>query len=105
MKKVIDIKTKEELKNITEENTHFDVALASHMDKVKKTIDELTEELEHYKSLAKKVFGKEGGNDVFSTETRISYLMNTEELEKLIGKDKVKELKNRKSEKTFVLGR
>ena len=102
-KKTFDIYTKAELKEkYTKDNTRFDVALASHMDKLDKAIKGLTAELDAVKSIAKQVFGNDGGNDVFSTETRVSFLLNMDELIELIGEEKVNELKNKPSTKTYV---
>lgn len=103
-KKTVELYTKQELKEkYTADGTRFDVALASHMDKLNKTIKSLTAELDAVKDVAKQVFGDDGGNDIFRTETRVSYVLNTDELTELIGADKVAELKNKPSKKVYVL--
>ena len=100
--KTITIKSKEEIKAISPDTIKFDIALKARMDSLDRTIKELTAEYDAVKKTAKAVFGKDGGNGVFSTETRISYILNLEELTELIGADKVEELKNKASEKTYV---
>lgn len=99
----IELFTKEELKEIiTEDKTHFDVALRSRMEKLERIAKGLNAEIDAVKALGKSVFGENGGNKVFHTETVISYILNTAELEELIGKDKVKELKNKPRKSTSL---
>lgn len=100
--KTITIKSKEELQEMTADNVRFDVALKARMDSIDKTIKELTAEMNKVKDIAKQVFGKNGGNDVFSTSTSVQYLLNMDELSELIGTDKIKELKNVPSPRTSV---
>ena len=100
---VVDIMTKEEiLENITADKVHFDVALRSRMEKLERLIKGLSDEYNAVKDVAKAVFGENGGNKVFRTETTISYILNTKELETLIGADKVKALKNKPRKSTSV---
>ena len=101
--KSFELLTKQEIKaKYTKENTRFDVALKEHMDKIDKAEKALKAEMDAVKAIAKDVFGKEGGNGVFSTETRVSYILNENELIELIGKEKFESLKTRLSEKTYV---
>lgn len=101
--KTIELLTKQEIKaKYTKANTRFDVALKEHMDKIDKAEKALKTEIDAIKTIAKDVFGKDGGNGVFSTETRISYILNENELIELIGKEKFDSLKNKLSEKTYV---
>lgn len=100
--KTIKVMTKEEVKNISPENTRLDVTTKERLDACLRTIDELQAEVDAVKKVAKTVLGKDGDNGVFSTETRKSYLLNIDELTELIGADMVKKLKNRLSEKTYV---
>jgi len=99
----IDIMSKEEIaENITADKVHFDVALRSRMERLERLIKELSAEYDAVKDVAKVVFGENGGNKVFHTETTISYILNTKELESLIGADKVKALKNKPRKSTSV---
>lgn len=100
--KTITIKSKEEVKAIKPDTIKFDIALKARMDSLDRTIKELSAELDAVKKAAKKAFGNDGGNGIFSTETRIAYVLNIEELTELIGADKVEELKNKPSPKTYV---
>ena len=102
-KKTFDLLTKTEIKEkYTKENVRFDVALKEHMDKLDKAEKAIKAEMDAVKNLAKEIFGDEGGNGVFSTEKRISYLLNEDDLIQLIGKDAVEKLKNRESKKVYV---
>ena len=101
--KSFELLTKQEIKEkYTKEKTRFDIALKEHMDKIDKAEKALKAEIDAVKAIAKDVFGKDGGNGVFSTETRISYILNENELIEIIGKEKYDSLKNRLSEKTYV---
>lgn len=94
--------TKQEIKAITADNIKPDVALKEHMDKLKYLIDALSGEFEAYKTVLKEIFGDDGGNKVFRTESRTDYIMNTEALIELIGEEKYKALKNKPSKKVYV---
>lgn len=101
--KSFELLTKAEIKaKYTRDNTRFDIALKEHMDKLDKGEKAIKAEMDAVKALAKDVFGKDGGNGVFSTETRKSYLLNEQELIDLIGEETYKALKNKLSEKTYV---
>lgn len=102
--KTIDINLldKAEVKAMTKENTKLDITMKEHMDKLERTIKALSAEYDRVKAIAKETFGKEGGNGIFSTETRVSYILNMDELTELIGADKVEELKNKEKESTYV---
>lgn len=103
-KKTFELLTKAEVKaKYTAESIAFDVALKAHMDKLNDAVSCLENEIKAVKEIAKKQFGKNGGNGVFRTETRESYLLNTDELIELIGIEKYNALKNKLSEKTYVL--
>ena len=94
----IETYTKQELtEKYTADNTRFDIALKEHMDKVKALRKALTAEEDAVKNLAFDVFGDNGGNGVFTTETTDAYVLNMDALTELIGADKVAELKNKYS--------
>lgn len=97
--KTVSILTKSEVKTM---EIKLDVATREHVIKIDGIIKALSTELDAIKDKAKKTFGENGGNGVFSTETRESYILNTDELIELIGKEKFENLKNKLSKKTYV---
>lgn len=99
----IELMTKAEImEKFTKDNTRFDVALKNHMDRLDRIAKAVTAEMDAVKNIGKEVFGENGGNKVFHTETTYSFILNTEELTELIGADKVKALKNKPRKSTSL---
>ena len=103
-KKLVTLKTSEEIENMTTENTSIDVALRERFISLSNTINQLKAEKDKITSIVLDVYGHKPvkTGEIFKAIVYDSYSIDENALIELIGKEKTEALKTKVKHTEYI---